>query len=320
MAVHLLAILEAMKVRLNTESRLATILDPNFATCALCKTTGTANTRNKTIAVTSNVRAFKHESFTVWRCGGCGSLHSLEAVDLDYYYSRYPLKHQNLDLPTRLAYKRRLAPMLKAKVPKDARILDYGCGQGLFVEFLGLNGFTNVKGYDPYSKAYNHPKILDGQFDVIVAQDVIEHVEDPAKFLEQLRNLLSPQGLAFIGTPRAEGIDLDDPQRFSLELHQPYHRHILSEASLRELAREKGFHVRALEREFYFNLPIPGLNMRFMWEYVRRKQGLMDALFEPIDWKMVWRSPKLVGLAFFGYLAPYRSNMLATLEKSESVG
>ena len=37
----------------------------------------------------SNVKPFREEFFTVWRCNNCGSLHSKEGIDLEYYYHKY---------------------------------------------------------------------------------------------------------------------------------------------------------------------------------------------------------------------------------------
>ena len=46
---------------------------------------------------------------------------------------------------------------------------------------------------------------LEGRFDLITAMEVIEHVADPAAFLEALAKRLAPDGLLILSTPNATG-------------------------------------------------------------------------------------------------------------------
>jgi 2-polyprenyl-6-hydroxyphenyl methylase/3-demethylubiquinone-9 3-methyltransferase len=47
--------------------------------------------------------------------------------------------------------------------------------------------------------------MLEGQFDLITAMEVIEHVADPAAFVGALARRLSPNGLLIMSTPNATG-------------------------------------------------------------------------------------------------------------------
>ena len=57
------------------------------------------------------------------------------------------------------------------------------------------------KGYAVFGYAEEALKEYRNKVDVIVSFDVIEHVEEPQSFLEELYALLSDGGRAFIGTP-----------------------------------------------------------------------------------------------------------------------
>src|SRR5229473_1031312 len=83
-----------------------------------------------------HVRGFDSDAFNVWRCTGCASLHSAEQVELVRYYAAYPVHQHRLDFPVRIAYGRRLAQLRKHGLRVSDKILDYGCGNGAFVEFL----------------------------------------------------------------------------------------------------------------------------------------------------------------------------------------
>jgi 2-polyprenyl-3-methyl-5-hydroxy-6-metoxy-1,4-benzoquinol methylase len=157
----------------------------------------------------------------MWRCKGCHSIHCKEDADLKAYYAHYPLKEQRLDFHTRLGYRRRLALLRQQGVRPSHRILDFGCSNGVFVEFLRSHGYDKAFGYDTFVQAYRRPERLTERYDTIVSYDVIEHDEDPRGFLLTLTNLLNLKGLLVIGTPNAAHLSLErvrDPgllQKFS---------------------------------------------------------------------------------------------------------
>ena len=100
--------------------------------------------------------------------------------------------------------------------------LDVGCGAGLLAEPLARLGAT-VTGIDASPEvievAWEHARRqgleidyrggdvheLEGQFDLITAMEVIEHVADPAAFVAALAQRLAPDGLLVMSTPNATG-------------------------------------------------------------------------------------------------------------------
>ena len=289
--------------------------------CNLCEHPGTlagaSEAGVEVGAVACNVREFSNDQFTLWRCTGCGSLHCAEDADLDRYYARYPLKKQNLSFNDRIGYRNRLKLIQAQGLSRSARILDYGCGAGLFVEFLREQGIENAMGYDPFVPTYSDPSALDEQYDAVVSYDVIEHSDEPREFLQSLVRLIKPGGLLVIGTPNAENVSvkrIGDPS-----LHVPYHRHILSERALLALGREAGCEpAQVYERSFYDSL-YPTVNSRFMWRYIQKTGGLLDAAVEPPRTGLVLRSPDLLFFAFFGYFFPLGDNLVVSFRTSSQV-
>jgi len=283
-------------------------------TCNLCENPGTLSEAVEVAQVPCNVRKFRDNVFTIWRCSSCRSLHCKEDPDLPTYYAEYPLKLQRLAFSQRIGYGNRLRLMKRQGVRTSDRILDYGCGSGIFVNYLRENEFSNVTGYDPFVTEYASPETLREQYDTVVSYDVIEHYDDPRDFLGRIVRLVRPGGLLVIGTPNADHLSLThtcDPG-----LHPPYHRHIFSERMLLTLAGEEGLEPVDIYRRSFYDSLVPTVNSRFMWRYVEKSDGLLDAAVEPPNAKLVLGSPELIRLAFFGYWLPAKDNILVTFRKN----
>jgi SAM-dependent methyltransferase len=286
--------------------------------CNLCEHPGTlagaSEAGVEVGAVACNVREFSRDLFTLWRCTGCGSLHCAEDADLDRYYARYPLKSQKLSFNDRIGYRNRWRLIQAQGLDRSARILDYGCGAGLFVGFLREQGVENAVGYDPFVPAHSDPSVLHEQYDAVVSYDVIEHSDEPRAFLRSLVRLVKPGGLLVIGTPNAENVSVS--RKGDPSLHVPYHRHILSERALLALGKEAGCEpAQVYQRSFYDSL-YPTVNSRFMWRYIQKTGGLLDAAVEPPRTGLVLRSPDLLFFALFGYFFPLGDNIVVSFRVS----
>lgn len=140
---------------------------------------------------------------------------------------------------------------------RNKTVADIGCGAGAFLDFLKGVAKTVIavepsityreimdkKGFTTYAYAENAKKEYAGNVDVITSFDVIEHVEDPKKFLEEVFELLAEDGQAIIGTPTDApvmrellGEDFEKKQLFSTQ-----HLWIFGEKNLNWLASEVGF-------------------------------------------------------------------------------
>jgi SAM-dependent methyltransferase len=257
------------------------------------------------------VRTFQDREFTVWRCSGCGSIHSADDADLASFYAAYPLRTQTLNLVWRIIYRDRLRMLRRSGLRKTDRILDYGCGAGVFLDFLREAGHSNTRGYDAYVERFADPSVLDQTYDVIVSYDVIEHVEDPSGFMRSLARLLRPGGLLVIGTPNADYLKLSK-KPFAVEFSQPYHRHILSERTLLQIALDSGLKPEFISRRGPGDSLVPGVSARFMWTYIEETGGFVDAALEPIRAATILRSPRLLFYSFFGYFFPAKANIVVS--------
>jgi len=86
-------------------------------------------------------------------------------------------------------------------------IVEVGCGKGVFLETLLKQGF-DVTGFDPTYEG-NNPKIQKRLFEKsmnlqgrgLILRHVLEHVQDPLHFLEQIRESNDGEGLVYIEVP-----------------------------------------------------------------------------------------------------------------------
>ena len=102
--------------------------------------------------------------------------------------------------------------------PKDSKILDVGCSSGVFLKDLEELGFNsdNLFGIDISEKAISNSKkngltntfVMDAQnitstekFDIIVASDCLEHLENDTKALNNWKNSLNKNGKMYVFVP-----------------------------------------------------------------------------------------------------------------------
>jgi len=96
----------------------------------------------------------------------------------------------------------------------DSVILDVGCGPGQFLESIRKNVLKVVgveKNHEERAFVNDHLKIpcyedyetIEEGFDVIVLNQILEHVYNPSFFLRKLRSILSENGVFVIEVPSA---------------------------------------------------------------------------------------------------------------------
>lgn len=273
------------------------------------------------ISFSCNVRAFAEETFKVWRCPDCGTIHCLDVVDLPHYYAQYPFAHAHLSWPLRICYQNILGQLTRHGFSLTRSLLDYGCGSGLFVQYLQQRGFTNSYGYDPYAPldGFGNPNILQqGPFDYILLQDVIEHVEDAHDLLSQLNALLSPTGYLLIGTPNAANVDLSQSHLSDHynPVHVPYHLHLYTPKSLERLGQMQGWQLAEFCDRPFHDTPWFGLNARAWNVYQRLGDGTIDSIFAPLNLGKALTSPDFLFYALLGYWLSYKTEMSLMFRKA----
>ncbi len=152
------------------------------------------------------------------RCQQCGltfvpqtsNQHNLEAHYIDMVDEQY--------LDEEISRRETSQKVLKRiqKFKKTGRLLEVGCATGFFLDEAKKNGW-DVCGIEPSKWAadyaaqtfnlkvtqslLNNTEETNNSFDVIVMLDVIEHLTNPARELQALRQMLKNDGILYISTP-----------------------------------------------------------------------------------------------------------------------
>ncbi|MFN7954681.1 MAG: class I SAM-dependent methyltransferase [bacterium] len=158
---------------------------------------------------------------------------------------------------------------------KGGRLLDVGCGVGVFLGVAKGRGW-DVTGVDvsEFASRYAREKLgfdartgklheigfPDKSFDVITLWDVFEHFPDPARQLAEVRRLLKDDGIILLDTPNERGL-LREIARWAYKLsggavqyparklHHVYHLFYYSPETLTRMLANAGFEIVDFEKK-----------------------------------------------------------------------
>lgn len=280
---------------------------PASITCLICDHTSSPPAATELGTVRGNTARFMGDTFRIWRCPGCAALQAVDAVDMADIYADYPLnRDRTLDVFARGTYRNLLRRLTGHGLAATDSILDFGCGNAVFLRFLAEQGYGNTAGYDPFVPEYAAlPEPPNGGFDCVIANDVIEHVDSPKTMMRECLALTRPGGLLYVGTADAGGVDdMANLEAHIMRLHQPFHRVILTQQSLIDVGLELGLELVQTRRRSYMDTLMPFSNYRFLDEFNRAHGHNLDAALAPDAAGIVARRPQLLFYALFGYFMP----------------
>jgi 2-polyprenyl-3-methyl-5-hydroxy-6-metoxy-1,4-benzoquinol methylase len=160
---------------------------------------------------------------------------------------------------------------------RGGRVLDIGFGDGGFLDNARAMGWRAVgtdfdpavvenarrRGFDAHQGTVEN---VEGPFDVITMNHVIEHLHDPMAVLRDCHRLLAPGGMLWLETP---SIDAAGLRRFGADwrgLEPPRHLVLFNRHSLARALRDTGFtDVRDLPQ------PSPVMGMYEMSSSIRKR-------------------------------------------------
>jgi SAM-dependent methyltransferase len=213
-----------------------------------------------------------------YRCQGCGLLQqSPIPVDVSVFYEDYPIHTHKSPLYATL---RRLVMSSVyydlARHPKGSVLLDYGCGDGGYLEWYRGRGFT-LLGYE-HSPAHaaqladrlGLPVYADreallrehrGTVDFLTMHFTLEHLTDLDAAFQEVHALLRPGGVFYYVVPHASSFEAHLFGRKWHNLDPPRHISFPDSGTARRLAQRHGFtisgeHPVAFPNGFAASIPV----------------------------------------------------------------
>ncbi|TGE20600.1 class I SAM-dependent methyltransferase [Hymenobacter aquaticus] len=144
-------------------------------------------------------------------------------------------------------------------LPPSARILEIGCSGGPLMLALRAAGYQNLHGIDvsevgirvAQSRGLTNVAVMDGahlefadnSFDLVIASDVLEHIENEQQALSEWRRVLCPKGQLIVFVPAFKSL-------WSRHDEVNYHFRRYSLPQLRAVVEQSGL---GISRASYWN-------------------------------------------------------------------
>lgn len=154
---------------------------------------------------------------------------------------------------------------------KSGDMFEVGVGRGLLLALARDNGW-NVRGLDIHERTVMNAKekyaldvwcgtleessLPEHSFDVVVARQVLEHVDDLNVFMDKVNHILKDDGLLFVEMPNVAGLEyrvkdflatLHLRRSVWASMHLPAHLYYFSPATLSRFMNKHGFEVLTWE-------------------------------------------------------------------------
>jgi SAM-dependent methyltransferase len=144
-------------------------------------------------------------------------------------------------------------------LPKDARVIDVGSGTGTNLRLLAELGFIDFTGVDMSEsairfcaeKGLGRVEMADARdlpfedrsVDLVVATDIVEHIDDDAAALREIQRVLRPGGCAILTVPAFQSL-------WGLQDEVCHHKRRYRKRDFEARLANAGLDLR---RSFYFN-------------------------------------------------------------------
>lgn len=240
--------------------------------------------------------------FYPFQIAGDGAFYENIAKNKISYYTPWKWEHQNA------------LSFIESNFKKDAsfKVLEIGCAEGLFLKTV-LSSFTNAEviGLEINPTAVEiamnnginavlntveeFEKNGAGEYDVVVAFQVLEHIAEIKSFIDASVSLLKPNGFIVIGVPNNDSLVFKWDRNHTLNI-PPHHMSLWNEKSLKSVA---DYWPLSVEGIYFEPADMNNLGIYFdAWliRYMTFFRKIFYPLFRPVVKILLRLSPPKYGL------------------------
>jgi len=215
-------------------------------------------------------KIYEFDSTSVWQCANCAIIFSdkcRQPFDSKELYNSYYYKNEMagrfnrwIELVVK-SFRFFRAFKVFTIAPRARRILDIGSGRGFMLYYLKkIYHYTRTAGtqisrsafefsrdelgLEMYDKDLLELDLPDSSFDMVTLWHVFEHIKEPERYLEKIRNILTKKGKLVIEVPNFGSWTRKLTGRYWLGLDIDYHIYFFTPETLCRLLKKYGFKVK----------------------------------------------------------------------------
>lgn len=183
--------------------------------------------------------------YNIYKCHECGLEYTSPNptnIDLENFYNTYSDIRASEEI-VKLNAEKNINLLKQYGLKRDSStVLDFGCGNGEFVEFYGANCYgVELKSDNKCDRVKNSISELPiNKFDFVTLWGVLEHLNDIKGVMEKLSKVLKHEGILVITTVDAEGL-------IPYYYKPPEHLTYWTKKSFKLLADSFGFNIVGYE-------------------------------------------------------------------------
>jgi len=182
-------------------------------------------------------------------------------------------------------------------VKPGMRVLDIGAGEGWAMNYFQGKAcdYFAIEAIDDLRLAlskrgatviaesiYDDLREYVGRFDVIIFRHILEHLTEPSRALDQIQDLLKPDGFLYLALPNGEKPEVS--KGMTTSFFRPVHVSYFHQGNVVRLAHQSGLRTEKIvaDREIYAIIRIGGVDLEERNFYMNMKSILKVAKYRAI--------------------------------------